>query len=358
MWKNQRCAQRLCREMRVSKCQRKRKGHFVTIRRSGSGRASYAGLETCSSVWVCPCCNGKICEDRRVDLQAAVNAWVGQGGEVYLMTLTYPHEKTLSLIDSRSMQRRALKAMKGQRAYKALAAEAGVVGFVRALEVTYGEHGWHPHTHDLVFAARGKADVLRQIENLWINALFAVGLAEPSQLNDLYKAAFDIQNGDYAAEYIAKFGMEPVRHDWGAARELTKASAKIGLRFKGRTPMTLLDEYRRGMKASGALFREFALVFKGDRQLYWSPKLREKIGLSDDEKPEGHSEIIIDLDPAEWNLVVSRDARGDVLQIAEIEGAEGVKKILPQLAARPPTHSDADTDCPGVRFTLEYRQAA
>src|SRR5687767_9674332 len=51
------------RQERVCRCHFSRKAATVPVRLDrATGRASYGGLETCSSVWACPVCNGRITE--------------------------------------------------------------------------------------------------------------------------------------------------------------------------------------------------------------------------------------------------------------------------------------------------------
>lgn len=268
------------------------------------------------------------------------------------MSLTFPHLEHQLLKINLTGFSEALKKFKNSRAYKNKMAAVGGAGSIRALEVTHGSNGWHPHTHDLVFASAGKLEQLRELEEIWIETLIRTGIAERSQYNDMKRAAFDVQNGDYAAEYVAKFGHEATNaskiitdNTWGASHEMTKAHAKVGKRLGGRTPFTLLADYIKGDAASGELFQEFGLHFKGKRQLFWSPKLREALRLlkektdeeiAAEELPE--REFVTMLAHDDWKLVLSRNARFEVLRVAQDEGAEGVARLLDELAGRRATH--------------------
>ena len=349
----QRAAQGLLPGQRVAHCHRSTMSSAgVSVFRSEQG-ASYGNLSTCGSVWHCPVCSAKITEVRRIELQNAINAWAKQGGEVYLMSLTFPHldhqllEKNLGLFSE------ALKKFKNSRTYKNTMQAVVGAGSIRALEVTHGANGWHPHTHDLVFAGKGQRQNLRDLEECWIETLIKTGLAERSQYNDMKRAAFDVQNGDYAAEYVAKFGHEATNaskiitdNTWGASHEMTKAHAKVGKRLGGRTPFTLLADFIQGDQASGELFQEFGNHFKGKRQLFWSPKLRKALRLLDDEKSDQdiaaeelpEREFVTLLNHDDWKLVLSRNARFEVLRVAQDEGAEGVARLLDELAGRRATH--------------------
>lgn len=392
----QRAAQGLLPSERVAHCQRSTMSSAgVSVYRSAEG-ASFGNLSTCGSVWHCPICNAKVTEKRRQELQQAVNSHAKNGGEVCLMSLTFPHQVNQSLAENIEKFADALKKFKNARMYKSIMKEAGSLGSIRALEVTHGVNGWHPHTHDLLFVARGQLQKLQDLQMVWIDALIKSGIAERSQLNDMLKAAFDVQNGDYAAEYIAKFGHEVseaskqlTNNHWGVSHELTKAHAKVGRRLGGRTPFTLLLDYIKGDQESGALFQEFGIQFKGKRQLFWSPKLKGSLAIlswakgkskaeiaavglevhgsgvpvlpeklegfkpvlrliNADIKEQTDEEIAADqlperefvtvLDSKQWNLVLSRNARHEVLRIAQDKGAEGVAELLLDLETRRRTH--------------------
>lgn len=352
----QRVAQGLIPGERVKHCQRSTmSGGGVSVYRSVEGGASYGNLTTCGSVWHCPVCAAKITEHKRVELQKAITAWTKQGGEVYLMSQTFPHLDHQLLANNLKMFAEAQKKFKGSRQYTRILEEAGCAGSIRALEVKYGDNGWHPHTHTLVFAKPGQLKVLQQLDMVWIDTLIKIGLAERSQLNDLLLFAFDIRNGDYAAEYVAKFGREPseksktiTESHWGASHELTKGHSKVGLRFGGRTPFTLLRDFSEGDAEAGELFIEYAKHFKGKRQLFWSPKLRKALALQEEEKTDEEiaaeevpeREFVTMLDHEQWRLVLSRNARFEVLRVADDEGAPGVARLLEELAGRRPSHSD------------------
>lgn len=349
----QRAAQGLLTQQRVAHCHRSTMNSTgVSVWRSADG-ASYSNLATCGSVWHCPVCSAKITEARRQELQAAINAWAKQDGEVYLMSLTFPHLEHQQLKQNLDLFSDALKRFKNSRAYKNTIKAVAGAGSIRALEVTHGANGWHPHTHDLVFASSGQLAKLKELEESWIETLIKTGIADRSQYNDMKRAAFDVQNGDYAAEYVAKFGHEATNaskiiteNTWGASHEMTKAYAKVGKRLGGRTPFTLLADYIQGDKDSGELFVEFGLHFKGKRQLFWSPKLRKALRLLDEEKSDQdiaaeelpEREFVTMLGHEDWKLVLSRNARFEVLRVAQDEGAEGVARLLEELAGRRASH--------------------
>jgi len=358
-------------QSRVCSCHWRRKAGEVELRQdTASGRASYRGLETCRSVWSCPVCNGLITEQRREELQRAVGHWKDQGGECYLVTLTFPHQRRDKLADLVAGMRAAADHFNTSKGVRAARTAAGYVGSIRALEVTWGSwHGWHPHFHLLYFCAPGQVATLDRMKTAWVDALIKSGLAEKSQLNDMLHGAdgaavaFDVQNGDYAADYIAKFGHEPSLRSkietgevWGVAREMVKGMSKGGRRLRGVTPFTLLAVVAgtcelRGMTKgrAAALFCEFAAAFKGQRQLYWSPKLRKALQLGRlftdaelpdlvDAKPEMVTRGVISAD--DWRLILAHGRRDDPLRALETGGMDAVRALLAELRAKPPPRDD------------------
>jgi replication protein len=350
----------------VCSCQWRRIGDKVKVRRNKvTGRTHYRGLVSCNNVWACPVCSRRITDGRRDELQRAVGYWKDQGGECYLVTATFPHQRRDSLGELVQLMRKAADLFNTSRAARAAREAAGYVGAIRALEVTWGSwHGWHPHFHFLYFCKPGQLDTLRALETAWVDALIKAGLADRSQLNDMLhgaggeSAAWDVQNGDYAADYIAKFGHEPSLQSkieagatWGVAAEMVKGMAKTGRRLRGVTPFTLLAVVAgvcelRGMTKgrAAALFAEFAAAFKGQRQLYWSPKLRAVLQMGrlftdaelaalEDTKPE--YEDVGEISREDWALVLAHGHEDEVLAASE-GGAAGLEAALAELRRRPP----------------------
>jgi len=310
-----------------------------------TGRAHFANVTTCKSVWACPVCAAKITEERRAELQQAVELHAKAGGKVLLMTLTFPHERDDTLKDQLKYLSVALSKFNATRAYRKLLDAVGFLGGVRALEVTHGENGWHPHIHVLLFVGKHEdaAEVITHARDLWAKAVIKAGLG---QINE---HGFDVRGGDYAAEYIAKFGKEPDEAGWGITHELTKAPVKMGRKASSRTPFQLLADSLAGDDRAGALFVEYAQAFKGKRQLYWSPGLRDKLGMAvektDEEilaeaeaqQAEPDTELVGTLRFEDWRLVLSRNARGEVLTVAERHGWPGVLWLLGKLKSLPPS---------------------
>lgn len=367
----QRAAQRLmynrtaAKQARVCGCCRNVKSDRVQIYRTTDKTAArFANLVTCGSVWACPVCSAKVTEKRRAELQDAMNSWRKQGGSVYMQTLTFPHEADMPLEELKKKFAKALQVFKNSRDYKRISKSHGRIGSVRSLEITHGVNGWHPHTHELIFARAGMLDDRQAMNDLrmaWIAAVFKAGLGEKGKLDAMLEHAFDFQGGDKAADYALKFGREI--DEWNVCREMTKSHAKIGARNVGgnihATPFQLLLWYLNGDEESGAKFVEYAKSFEGARMLFWSPKLRATLALADEQSDDDlaiqeekmpDEEHIYEMTPEQWKLVLSRNSRGQLLHWAALYGAEGVDHFLADLNASPVTHSGIFQDWQEKRF--------
>lgn len=340
----QQVARKFLPKSRTNNCLRLRqKGKEVEVWKSNEFKTTaFAGLQTCGSVWACPVCSAKIAERRRAEIVAAMAAHKAAGGTVTLLTLTAPHQRTDNLAHLLKKQAKALNSFWNDRHVKAAFKSMGIVGQIRALEVTHGRlspsnNGWHPHYHVLQFGGLGEAlaalDWLQMvdIEDLlyqrWAVACVKAGLGEPSRAHGL-----KLDDGSKAAKYVAKWGLED---------EMTKGHTKKALH--GETPFDFLRSYLADSsdKQAGALFREFAETFKGKRQLHWSPGLKKRyaIGeLSDDElsaQMDDEARLLGQIRLDQWCDVLAVEGRGMVLQLAAAGGWDAVSAYLVSIKRNP-----------------------
>lgn len=349
-------------QSRVCWCHRtiRTKGGSVFVYRSADASAArLSGVTTCGSVWACPVCAGKIAEGRREELQRGMIRWIGEGGHVFLLTLTFPHDRgEFELADQLARFDRARKRFSNSRAYKGTMARYGRAGSVRSLEVTHGANDWHPHVHELVFAGPGLDGDSASIDALrssWVDCLIREGLGDHARMNDMLAHALDLRGGAYAADYVTKFGKDSA---WGISAELTKSHAKIGSRrLNGLdahyTPFQLLAWADRGDVQAGQLFREYAIAFEGKRMLTWSPRLKAKLAideatddeLADRELPE--QLLVGELHEEAFAIVQSRNALGELIDYAatcctrEDTGQADLDDFIEALRRRPATHGAA-----------------
>lgn len=299
----------------------------------------YKGLVTCGSVWVCPLCAAKIQERRRLEVVQAI-AWASsQGKATVMVSLTFPHRVDQPLALLLKLQQQALAYMRGRRQYAELMGKLGHIGRIRALEVTHGDNGWHPHTHELLFVSpEVTASWLREeLSKLWLRACRKVGLfrEERDREEDFLRHAVDVQVGNEGAgEYLAKLDDQRA---WGISHELTKASSKQGRRA-GKHPFRLAAE-----PTTAALWMEYVNAMKGGRQLVWSRGLKAAVGVTDKSDQELAAEDTaraldrIPISFQAWRYVLGNDARWELTREAKLGGAPAVSEFLILLGYEEPT---------------------
>lgn len=297
--------------------------------------AHFGGLQICKSVWHCPVCSAKISEKRREDLTAGLRSWseqyTAENRRVLLVTFTLQHDKSDDLSVIFGALKAARRLLVSGRKAVAFKEKYGIVGHIRALELTHGVNGWHPHQHVLMFFNQEVPIIPfeRDIKVLWSDCVRAKGRYAS------YEHGCDVRFSDSdIADYVAKWGYEP---KWTPAHEMAKSGSKLGRR-DGNTPMQLLSDYLDGDQQAGRLWLQYAVNFKGERQLHWSKGLRQLLGLAiektDEELAVEQDEIAIilaSLTVGAWRVVIANDARGELLEVASSGDPDQVQRFLVRL---------------------------
>ena len=103
-------------------------------------------LSTCKSKWACDFCAPRLMRDDRAKAEWLLTDHLVNGGRLLHLTLTASNSGASALkpqLDALEKCRRQLFASK-------LFTDAGVLGWVRVIDVTYPESGWHPHFHTML----------------------------------------------------------------------------------------------------------------------------------------------------------------------------------------------------------------
>jgi hypothetical protein len=212
-----------------------------------------------------------------------------------MLTLTVRHNEWMALRVVLDAVTGSWRKLQTRKEYRALRLHMG--GSIKAVEVTVGDNGWHPHIHLLVFVNPGSDPA--EVESL------SASLFGPWQelvARSLGGVAPSVERGVHfkwtdasAADYVSKIGFEVASAD-------TKS---------GRDVFALLDDAEQG--ETGAFFRciEFFDVMKGRHSLDWSPGLRNRLGLgerkTDEElaqEDEG-GELVEFVDGRVWNRALT-----------------------------------------------------
>lgn len=352
----QRVAARLTPSLRVSSCLWAASASSVgLVRRAGGAR--FTGLQTCGSVWSCPCCSSRISEVRRGELRQ-LEEWAGspkRGLRLVMMTLTARHRRR-PLRDMTTRMGLAKQRMQNLTAWKKLRQSGVLAGTVSVREATYGDrHGWHPHYHVLCLVRAGSdeeaAAILEPQRKKWLHCLRKEGLTGTAD------RAFHLQNGDAVSAYISKHGRDETdrkaatdaRPAWSISEEMTLARTKRGKAGGSRSPWQILRDAAAGDEAAVPLWQEYALVMHGLRQQVWSDGLKAAIGLGEveDEDAAEAEAFTDDLDEeiavwsrGRWRTI--RHMRAGLLAAAEAGGAEAVQRLLDGLGRPEPDEPEPE----------------
>lgn len=301
----------------------------VAVKRAASGRAFYSGLVSCGSVWTCAVCAMKVARERQGEVGRLLAAHLGAGGGALFLTLTVPHalhHGLRHLVDVVSSSWTRLWA--GSAAGR-VRERYGVTGYVRALEVTRGGAGWHPHLHALLFLDGALSDAQLQalhadLFGRWAHHVSRAGLGsalpECAPLTRVYSTD--------AATYATKIS---------AAAEVTRVDAKSG-RGVSRTPFQVLADFAAdGRREDAALWSEWCHAMHRVRQLTYSTGLRARYAepeRTDEEiaATEVEGEEVVAMNRAAWRYVCSvPHLRADLLRAVERDGLEGVLELVDSL---------------------------
>lgn len=343
----------------------------VKVTRTDDGAAAgFGGVATCGSVWACPVCASKILQGRRSEVGMALERWQGMtsqdldgaaapGGSVGFVTLTMRHHDGQALGELWDALSKAWHAVTSGRAWVRNQAEFGStqvvkitrgkrkgmavierrLGWLRVVEVTHGDNGWHVHVHAALFLpadTSGKDFELLGDEMFtrWRDKLTALGLDAPlKNAGGLHSALMTEGTEGALMDYFTKNEYSHTQ----AATELTRADLKQG-RKGNRTPFQILaDFYTHHDMADLDLWHEWEAGSHNRRQMTWAAGFRDWLKLgneaTDEELAEDDSlngEAVAYLDRKAWRK--ARWIKADVLDLAEAAQsraalAEGFRKL-------------------------------
>lgn len=298
---------------------------------AGEHGAHFSGLERCGSIWSCPVCASVIRAERAREIAAALESAHRLGHGIAFVTLTLRHTAEDALADNLDALLEAWRKVTSWQAWKKLAKRLGHLGTIRAVEVTLGFNGWHPHAHlalifDRPLSELERAQLESELAAIWVRAVEKVGVGLPSLEHGVNVQLAD-GDGVQIAGYLAKVQETVGRQRLGIAKELARGDLKRG-RAGSATPFELLDD-ETGNKRTRALWAEYVAATKGRRAFGWSRGLREYLLPDDDELTD--EEVLDDAESGDLVGLVDaeswdREYRDNpALMHRTLSEAEGVK---------------------------------
>lgn len=304
---------------------------FVAVQRGQHG-AFFGNVVSCKSVWHCPVCAARIAQERRRGIATAISQHMAhENGLVVMVTLTAQHSKSDDVKALRQSMTARWRKVRSGRIVQEMDKSCGMVGGVRVFEVTNGENGWHPHFHILLFFRPVDDDAneyLKRIDRYcayvvdrWLSFCASDGNGAQRQGQDWQYAA----SPEEAGEYVTKWGP-----DW----EMTHGHLKKG-NLGGRSPWQILMDIRDYNRQEDiALFQQYAIAFKGAKQLNWFGSVREEIEKADtdtevsEKNEEENSECVGYLSDGTYQALVKMGLELDLLRAVEVSGYLGLLAFL------------------------------
>jgi hypothetical protein len=250
--------------------------------------------------------------ERAGDVRRAVE-WHGNA-RTFLLTLTVSHGFGDSLARSRCGLSRAWRLFVQGAPWLRACERYGFVGFIRALEVTHGPNGFHPHLHVLLFLRELTADETRDFA-AWVSERWCamVDRVLGSAFAPSPEHGANLRPSTHA-EYIAKLGLELAAPVGKAGRGVNRSPLEIALDFT-----------QSGDDRDRAIWQRYCKDMKGARMLTWSRGLRRAVDLqaekTDEEIVAGvdhEAAIVAAISGEDWDAV--RNRRG--VKVALLIAAE------------------------------------
>ena len=317
---------------RVRKCGRVSyvPGGAIGVRQTSAGVVGFAGLVSCGSIWACPVCNSRIQARRRLELGVLMATAEAQGCGFCFGALTLRHAHGDSLEHLIRCLSHCWHSVLARRSVRRQLASMGYLGYVKALEGTYGVYGWHPHIHPLfVFSGPQTAsDVSRLwllIFDAWKASAARLGLRAPSLAAQHFQPV-RVGSSDDLARYLSKATADGAGVSW----EMTSSQSKGARAVKGRTPWQILDSLMANGEVSDLeLWREWETATRGKRALVWSQGLRDRFEISEQTDEQIADEEVGDASDTlftvtDWSPFVAVPELGArLLEAVEADGLRG-----------------------------------
>lgn len=324
---------------------RMRKVSEVGIRQSASGRCRFDRTLRCGSVWSCPVCATWKGQWRTATLIELAQAHLSGGGSLYHITATVPHSRADDLKHQASGVSTAWSEVQGGGGWKTICRRFGVVGLVRALEVTHGARGWHCHLHiiaftDGVLTAEDTKKLRGTIFQRWAQAAERQGLDRPLEYQPGTRKPLGVHlehvSDAQAASYLAKSALS-----LGLAREPLRHPTR-----RSRAPFQVLrDLAYRPSARDGSLWAEWCAGMVGVRQITVAGKqlkgrypeltssLCRRTPPRSDRTP--HDPLVSTIRRREFERLATVPGwRATVLNVAERHGKRGVDHFVQECLRR------------------------
>ena len=278
-------------------------------------RAGLAHVQTCKNPHVCPTCSNFLRIHRAEEVNAALADHRIQ--RTLMLTLTTRHFAGDSPAWLFKQWRAACKLAFSGKAWANVKEEMRIIGQIRAMENTHGRaNGWHIHQHRVLFIEEYVIGSIINEESIadleaWFFTCWCHAVAKTFGEKYVPNAAHGVRvTRTPPGEYLCKLGLELV--DVG-----TKVPKSVDGEPPRRTFFSIAADAASGDVESMALVREYASAVYGEKQIHWTPGLKERFGIGENEPDidtesadlDDQPEVIGGSDADDWRKVATEEGR-------------------------------------------------
>jgi hypothetical protein len=244
----------------------------VSVDVSFDGVAHVSGCARCGSSWSCCICAPVIREQRAIEVDNGLGEHLAGGGFAMFVTFTCEHHDGDALAPRLQLMSNALGQVFRGSAWERYRARLAYCGSIRAIEITHGGNGWHPHNHALLLfdTEPTEADWSRfeaWMLGRWSAIVERLGFGWVSPDHGIVSRP--VTTAPEIANYVTK-----IDGGWSAGHEVARGDNKR----KGTTPFDLLRSFATtGDLDALDLWQEYERATFGKRSLFWSHGLRERL---------------------------------------------------------------------------------
>jgi len=259
----------------------------VEVSLGETGRKFYRNMQRCGAIWLCPQCHYKIMKQRADELFTQLMIYRKRGLSVMFISLTFQHFLGQKLETSIDTLFSAYKYALNHRQFRPFRKN---IEFLRTLEITYGQNGWHPHIHALFVGSEAEiSEACRVFTLLYTKYLSGKGLTTNKHTVSTEKWNGNVDN---LKDYLFKGMLE---------KELTGGGLKKG-RNGGKTFFELIEDGTTDEK----IIQEYIRDTKGRRQFHSSR------GFFRDVRVKTDQEVLKDDKTVEVLYTIPRDVFNDM----------------------------------------------
>lgn len=248
-----------------------RKEGYLLLYSKGEHGAVISGLMRCQSPSSCVVCSSAIAKARGQWLSDVFyRATEEMGMTVSMLTLTVRHRKKDDLKSLLTAMEKAYTNIQGTRAFKELR-NGSRAKFIRVLEVTHGNNGFHPHYHVAIIHDRNAyiSSYKAELEDTWIRFLVAQGLQAPKP--DIAVNIVENATNEQRSWYLTKAsGLSSV--EFTAKDSKVASNGNLGI-------WQVHSNAVAGDKQSKAIWQEYEQAIRGKRIISPSKGIAEFFGI-------------------------------------------------------------------------------